>query len=113
VTPVELAEGTLTRLPCGHVLCEVCRSEECLACLEEQPAEDVSPVEGAVEEGELMLWAYGELLGIPEAERYAREQLALVLTGLRLWAEAQGINTSDLWRETWQRSVALKSIRKG
>lgn len=112
-TAADLWDRTLVRLACGHILCDVCRFQGCLVCAGEQPTlDEPMPIEQCVSDGAALLWAYGELYDVPDAARYAAEQLLLVLTCLRLWAEDAGMDTAEAWRASWQRSVAIKQARK-
>lgn len=115
VCDVTEAESDYALIPrtCGHVLCPICYAGACPVCDAAQPnEEEPTPLAQAIEDGASLMWAYGELYGIPEPARYAAEHFALALTGLRLWAESAGIDASDAWRDAWQRSVAVRSARK-
>lgn len=103
----------LMQFRCGHILCPLCQASPCPVCEAERPAEDaLTPLAQCIADGTALLWAYGELYDVPETARFAQEQLALVLTCLRLWAEDAGMDTADAWRDAWQRSVAIRTARK-
>jgi hypothetical protein len=103
----------LYRFACGHVLCPICQAVPCPVCAGEMPDEDEqTPLEQAIEDGEALLEGYGEMYDVPEAGRFAYEQLAMIVTCLRLWAEDAGYDTAQVWREAYLRSEAIKQARK-